>query len=133
AETGMDIFTYGSLMFPAVWQRVVRSEYRSAPALLPGFARYAVSGETYPGLVRQAGAAVNGVVYFDVDDADLLTLDVFEGSEYRREAVTVSLEADRNLVVETYVFTATGRLTNREWDPQAFRIAHFIDAYCPDR
>lgn len=129
----MHIFTYGSLMFPAVWQRVVRGAYRSAPAMLPGFARYEVTGETYPGMVRQAGSAVNGVLYFDVDAADVLTLDVFEGSEYRREEVMVSVEADCNVVASTYVFIAAGRLSRHDWDPQAFRMAHFIDAYCPDK
>lgn len=31
------------------------------------------------------------------------------------------------------VLTATERLTRRQCNPKAFCIAHFIDAYCPDR
>lgn len=128
----MHVFTYGSLMFPAVWERVVRGRYRSVPAMLPGYARYAVEGETYPGMVRQSDAAVNGVLYFDVDEADLLALDVFEGSEYRREQVRVSIAADENHVAATYLFTASDRLTRQPWEPEAFRIRHFMDAYCAD-
>jgi len=129
----MHVFTYGSLMFPAVWERVVRGKYRAVPAMLPGHARYEVSGETYPGMVLQADSAVNGVLYLDVDDADLLALDVFEGSEYRRDVVTVSVTAEENLTAVTYVFTADERLTDKTWEAESFRITHFMDAYCRDQ
>jgi len=129
----MHVFTYGSLMFPAVWERVVRGQYRAVAAMLPGHARYEVSGETYPGMVPQADSAVNGVLYLDVDDADLLALDVFEGSEYRRDVVTVSVTAEENLTAVTYVFTADERLTDKVWEAESFRITHFMDAYCRDQ
>ena len=129
----MHVFTYGSLMFPAVWERVVRGQYRAVAAMLPGHARYEVSGETYPGMVPQADSAVNGVLYLDVDDADLLALDVFEGSEYRRDVVTVSVTAEENLTAVTYVFTADERLTDKTWEAETFRITHFMDAYCRDQ
>ncbi|MDQ7968291.1 MAG: gamma-glutamylcyclotransferase family protein [Oxalicibacterium faecigallinarum] len=128
----MHVFTYGSLMFPVVWQRVVHGRYRSVPAMLPGYARYEVAGETYPGMVPKTASAVNGVLYLDVDEADLLSLDVFEGSEYRRDVVTVSVAADENLTAVTYVFTAAQRLTNRPWEADSFRITQFMDAYCRD-
>ncbi|GGI18984.1 gamma-glutamylcyclotransferase family protein [Oxalicibacterium faecigallinarum] len=128
----MHVFTYGSLMFPAVWQRVVHGRYRSVPAMLPGYARYEVAGETYPGMVPKTASAVNGVLYLDVDEADLLALDVFEGSEYRRDVVTVSVAADENLTAVTYVFTAMQRLTNRPWEAGSFRITQFMEAYCRD-
>lgn len=129
----MHVFTYGSLMFPAIWERVVRGQYRSVPAMLPGHARYEVTGETYPGMVPQADSAVNGVLYLDVDDADLLALDVFEGSEYRRDVVTVSVTAEENLTAVTYVFTADERLTDKVWEAESFRITPFMDAYCRDQ
>ncbi|MGZ5781655.1 MAG: gamma-glutamylcyclotransferase family protein, partial [Burkholderiaceae bacterium] len=65
------IFTYGSLMFPQVWQRVVRGQYHSANAIVSGYARYTIVGETYPAIIEQAGATVHGVVYFDVDEQDV--------------------------------------------------------------
>ena len=78
------IFTYGSLMFAEVWQRVVRGSYRSAPATIVDHARYALRGETYPGMIAEAGGTVLGVLYFAVDAQDLALLDAFEGTEYRR-------------------------------------------------
>jgi hypothetical protein len=90
---GVHLFTYGSLMFPAVWTRVVAGSYRSLPASLPGFRRRRVRGEDYPGLeradVRTAGEdpaamSVDGILYLDVAPADLDLLDEFEGADYRR-------------------------------------------------
>jgi len=86
------VFTYGSLMFPEVWQRVVRGDYRSAPAVLDGHARFALAGETYPGAIARSGAIVAGIVYFDVSDADVAALDAFEGSQYRRDRVRIRLD-----------------------------------------
>ena len=128
----MNVFTYGSLMFPDIWQRVAGDGHRFEPAFLPGYARYEIRGVPYPGLVRQKEAAVSGMLYFNVDDVDLRKLDIFEGAEYRRETVTVSLSADYNVVAETYVFMVPERLTMRTWDPQTFPVTRFIDTYCPD-
>ena len=85
----MHIFTYGSLMFPEIWQRVVRGDYRSAPATAPGYARYALADDTYPEMIVNEKATVEGVFYFDVDAQDVAALDAFEGSEYRRDSIDV--------------------------------------------
>lgn len=128
----MPVFTYGSLMFPAIWQRVVRGSYRALPATAAGFARYAVREATYPGMVREPGAAVEGVVYLDVDATDLAALDAFEGDEYRRETITVRLADGARLTADAYVFLAVQRLLPTPWEPEAFQAARFMASYCPD-
>ena len=126
----MHVFTYGSLMFPAIWQRVVRGAYRSEPAVLHDHARFALVDDTYPGVVPDVAAIVEGVLYRDVDMADIVALDTFEGSEYRRETVTVTLASGARAMAQTYVFLATHRLSAHSWEPQAFRMSRFIDTYC---
>ncbi len=79
----MHIFTYGSLMYPEVWSRVVRANYQSAPARIHGFQRRKVRGETYPCLIPGRGT-VEGRLYFDINRQDLERLDRFEGSQYDR-------------------------------------------------
>ncbi|HWV63502.1 MAG TPA: gamma-glutamylcyclotransferase family protein, partial [Oxalicibacterium sp.] len=114
----MHVFTYGSLMFPAVWRRVVRGSHRSLPAVLDGYARHAVRGELYPGIVHRPGASVEGVLYLDVNEAELAVLDGFEGSEYRRESVTVRTAADMQMVAaDAYLFLAGHRLSGEAWEP----------------
>lgn len=129
----MHIFTYGSLMFPEIWQRVVRGNYRSVTATLPGFARYALADDTYPGMVAQAEAAVEGVLYYDVAPPDLAALDAFEGREYRREKVNVVIESGGTVIACTYIFLAEQRLSGLPWEPQAFQMSRFIGTYCSDK
>ncbi|GGI55265.1 gamma-glutamylcyclotransferase family protein [Oxalicibacterium solurbis] len=127
----MHVFTYGSLMFPAVWRRVVRGSHRALPAVLEGYARHAVRGELYPGVVHRPGASVEGVLYLDVSEAELAVLDDFEGSEYRRESVMVRTAADMQMVAaDTYLFLAGHRLSGEAWERQHFRMTHFIAAHC---
>lgn len=128
-----NIFTYGSLMFPAVWQRVVRGQYRAEPATLADHARYALVDETYPGVVPQAGASVEGVLYRDVDTADVVALDTFEGIEYARREVVVTLDSGVAVQAGTYIFLLPQRLAGTSWEPAAFRMAQFLGTYCRDK
>ncbi|ABR90627.1 AIG2-related protein [Janthinobacterium sp. Marseille] len=120
-------------MFPEIWQRVVRGNYVSATATLPGFARYALADDTYPGMVAQANARVEGVLYYDVAPQDLAALDAFEGSEYRREDVNVVIESGKTVIACTYIFLAEQRLSGLPWEPQAFQMSRFIGTYCSDK
>lgn len=127
------IFTYGSLMFAPVWQRVVQGTYRSAPARLDNHARFAITGETYPGIVAMDGDSVAGVLYFDVSDRDIAALDAFEGIEYRREQVVVTLENGQSVVANTYIYLMTEKLSQLSWMPETFQLERFIGAYCRDK
>ena len=120
------IFTYGSLMFPRVWQRVVRGTYRSAPATVSDHARFAVTGQAYPGMVALPGAAVRGLVYFDVGAADIALLDAFEGEAYRRDVVEAVLENGSPAAVGTYIHIDKSALSAAPWDPDRFQIERFI-------
>ncbi len=129
----MHIFTYGSLMFPEVWTRVVRGGYRSAPARLDGFARFAIRDETYPGMVPMARGSVQGVLYFDVAAEDVAALDAFEGEQYRRDTVHVTPDAGEVLVAGAYIYLLPENLSESPWRPEAFRMARFLETYCRDK
>ena len=127
------VFTYGSLMFADVWQRVVAGQYRSAPAILPGYFRHALHDVSYPGIIPAAHASVTGVVYFDVSDADLLALDHFEGTDYRRiEASAIGTDG-APVQVQTYLFLHASRLTGLPWIPESFDLPQFLASYCRDK
>lgn len=129
----MHIFTYGSLMFPQIWQRVVRGNYRSAAATAPGYARYALADDTYPGMIARPQTTVEGVLYFDVDTQDVAALDAFEGSEYRRDQIDVVIDSGETVIACTYIFMAEQRLSSLPWEPQAFQMSRFIGSYCRDK
>ena len=127
------VFTYGSLMFAPVWQRVVSGRYRSEAADLAGYRRLAIVDETYPGIVEIDAGSVAGTLYLDVNDADLQALDDFEGTDYQRRAVQVTTPAGTLATAQTYVFLAPQRLASHDWNPAAFPLARFMATYCRDR
>lgn len=125
----LHVFAYGSLMFAPVWQRVVGGGYRSVPAVLDGYACHEVAGETYPGIIAVRDASVRGVLYLDVTAADIAALDAFEGPEYRRDSVRVSLESGATADAAAYVYLLPQRLSAAPWRPEAFSIERFIAAW----
>jgi gamma-glutamylcyclotransferase (GGCT)/AIG2-like uncharacterized protein YtfP len=129
---GTALFTYGSLMFPEVWEKVVAGRYAYSPAVVHDHARYAVRNATYPGMVAQPEARVEGVAYFDVSEPDIAALDAFEGDTYRRIHVPATLPSGEKVEVETYLFLHRAALSEQAWEPAAFQTQRFLDAYCAD-
>ena len=130
----MNIFTYGSLMFSEVWNKVVQGNYYSSSATLQGYRRFCIKNQSYPGL-RQTGGQdkVSGIVYLDINNQDLKLLDAFEGGYYERVPVTVDLENSSinshvYLIRDQYLYLAT----ENQWDPEDFykkSIGDFVATY----
>lgn len=127
------VFTYGSLMFFEVWTRVVEGDYRSMRAHLDGHARFEVREQTYPGMVAQQNSQVEGVLYLDVDAADLARLDHFEGDDYVRATLEVACDDGIARASETYLYRLTDRLQKTLWQPDGFAMQRFLDTYCRDK
>ena len=120
----MHLFTYGTLMFPAVWRLVVGRDFRTAPATVNGFRVRRAAGQLFP--VMYAGDAedvVRGRVYFDLDDTTLRLLDKFESSLYERRALNAKLtEGGRTFRCEAYLLPSrNGRYASDEaWSSEWF-------------
>ena len=117
-----NLFTYGSLMFAPVWDSLVGSHYRSEPAVLGGYRRFAVKGEDYPVIKPDpTHSCVEGVVYYDVSADDVARLDEFEGEYYLRKVVHV-IAGGRRVPAEVYSLRPqyyTIALP-QPWDPDKF-------------
>ena len=127
------VFTYGSLMFAEVWQRVVRGHYASHAARLDGYRRFAVRDDTYPGIVTSSDSSVEGLVYTDVDAADLARLDDFEGDLYARIDAVATDPHGRAVKVQTYLCLDASYLSDQPWLPESFALSHFLETYCRDK
>jgi gamma-glutamylcyclotransferase (GGCT)/AIG2-like uncharacterized protein YtfP len=115
-----NVFTYGSLMFPTVWARVVRGDYRSTEAAIHGFRRVRVRDCQHPALIVSANAApIMGRLYYDVSATDVARLDHFETSNYARVAIAVSV-ADHGVSAHAYLALNAYSLLNEDWN-----VAHF--------
>ena len=127
-----NVFTYGSLMFPVVWDRVVQGHYRSSEASIHGFQRLRIRGEHYPALIINPNAgSLTGRVYFDVSASDIARLDHFETSDYARVSIAVTI-AGKALAADAYLALKPETLEQMEWSPETFEvegIASFLATY----
>ncbi|MDH4204713.1 MAG: gamma-glutamylcyclotransferase [Desulfobacteraceae bacterium] len=118
----MNIFAYGTLLIPCVMYAVTAREFRFKNAILKGYARFTVKGESYPGIIPVADAVTKGIVYFDVDKLSLERLDDFEGNLYQRKPVRVETEEREIRDAKTYVIKPEyrGCLSWERWDVRKF-------------
>lgn len=130
----MNVFTYGSLMFPEVWQRVTGRSAVGEPASLSGFEARCLRDVSYPMLIPVPGAETPGILYRSVDPDALERLDLFEGEEYRRIRVTVAPRALCAVPAEVYTSARTddSAILPVVWDPIIFariHLARFLQDY----
>lgn len=119
----MHVFTYGSLMFPEVWQIVVGREFESVEGFVTGYSVFRVRRGAYPGLIATpAQEVVRGLVYLDVDAASIARLDRFEGRFYERHSLAVACSDGRRRTADAYVVPERNRrgLTAEPWTASEF-------------
>ncbi|ACR12087.1 gamma-glutamylcyclotransferase family protein [Teredinibacter turnerae] len=134
----MNVFTYGSLMYPPVWQRIVQYHYEHNAATIYGYERVGVRDEPYPMLVPAGtSSVVEGVLYRNITPDDLARLDAFEGDFYDRISVDVVLTDGSVVQGMVYLANAYGRQYALEtpWDMALFeaegmqRFNNLYDGY----
>lgn len=96
------LFAYGTLQIPKVFERVTGRVQPGIPARLEGYRRYPLKGLSYPAILPESGASVEGLVYSDLDAAIWARLDAFEDSFYLRIPVEVSVSSGERLRAQTY-------------------------------
>ena len=119
----MHVFTYGSLMFPEVWQIVVGRDFETVEGEVAGYSIFRVSDAEYPGItVADDGGGVRGLVYLDVDDAAVARLDRFEGSLYDRACLSIDCADGVSRSANAYVISESNRhaLTAETWTAEEF-------------
>ena len=121
----MNVFTYGTLMFPEVWQMVVGRTFPTVKASLDCHSVLKIHGAVYPGMVRTDDASIaQGLAYLDVDAAAFKRLDLFEGDTYSRELVTITCADGHERDAYTYLVRDDQRhvLTGNPWTAQEFLV-----------
>ena len=130
----MNIFTYGTLMIPDVMYAVTAREFRFKNAVLRGYARFTVKGESYPGIIPATDAVTEGIIYFDVDESSFERLDAFEGDLYQRIPILAEMKGGKICNAEAYVIRPNFRnhLSSSEWNIKEFAQKHlktFLETY----
>ncbi len=120
------VFTYGTLLFPEVFEAVTGRVFVSLDAAVAGLVRYGVRDAVFPGVVVGRNDRLDGRVYLDVDPRTLARLDRFEDVLYERRQVKAHLADGRTLTADAWVVPPrhAGELDGVPWDPVAFRRQH---------
>lgn len=127
----MHLFTYGTLTFPEVWDRISIGMFPSRPAILRGYSMFRVKDAVYPGIIRSdAVSEVHGVLYDDLDEDTLFELDTYESSFYDRLPVKVMVAEGAEVECHAYIVPDSRKdlLTDERWDKEWFR-AHELQRY----
>jgi gamma-glutamylcyclotransferase (GGCT)/AIG2-like uncharacterized protein YtfP len=132
----MHVFTYGTLMYPEVWQAVVGRMFDTVEGTAAGYAIYRVADAVFPGIVAAGeNDVVRGVVYLNVEHASLARLDLFEDDFYERQSLWIDCDDGERRAADAYVVPAENRevLTGERWDRAAFvasgGLEHFISRF----
>ena len=98
-----NLFVYGMLRFPEVTERLLGRALEGTAATLAGYRVHDLKDRDYPGILAEACAEVQGLLYLDVPAEALAILDDWEDDEYRRTPVIVR-SAGAEVRAETYVW-----------------------------
>jgi gamma-glutamylcyclotransferase (GGCT)/AIG2-like uncharacterized protein YtfP len=132
----MNIFTYGTLMFPEVWRAVVGREFPAVAGALRGYSAFRVRDAVYPGVLKLNGnTVVDGILYLDVDEPTVARLDRFEGELYVRPSVTIACADGRERIADTYVVPPqhaeilTAEPWTRDWFLSSGSLEEFLQQF----
>jgi gamma-glutamylcyclotransferase (GGCT)/AIG2-like uncharacterized protein YtfP len=119
------IFTYGSLMYKPVCQRVLKTTDSplTQKAILQGYNRFKVPDMPYPGIKPAAPHSnVVGLILYLADESYYDLLDLYEGNEYERRTVKVSVVEGgvETEDVECDVYVFVGEMGKDEWSFEEF-------------
>lgn len=109
--------------------QAIKDLHTFTPATLDGYSRHRVLGADYPAIIADSGGSVIGIFATGLTDANMVKLDFFEGSEYRRAKVDITLatagsdQTAGDLVrsASTYIYLNPDALEDGEWDFEHFR------------
>jgi gamma-glutamylcyclotransferase (GGCT)/AIG2-like uncharacterized protein YtfP len=128
------LFFFGTLMHHEVLETVldrrVADHETTEPAILHGYRRERAAAASYPVLVRDKGARVEGRLLHRPSERCILRINHFEDEEYRASRVTVTVGRNR---LAAWVFlpldhVAMMRPSGEPWHLDHWAAQH-LDAY----
>jgi len=122
----VDLFVYGTLLFPEVLAALLGRVPPREPAAAAGWRVAALPGRRYPGLVPDPHGLAHGLVITGLSRAEGRLLDAYEDGDYRLGMIDL---ADGRSC-PTYVWR--GEVLPHDWNPHSFAGDHLTDyvAHC---
>ena len=133
----MNLFVYGTLLFPEIRELVGGREFRAEPAYINGYRVLQVRDATFPGLLKSGLETdqADGEILLDLSPSELARFDAYEDSFYVRENVEVKFtDHDSRSEEEAMVYVVPKRLAStvlteepwtRDWFDKHHRAEFF--------
>ncbi|MDF1813341.1 MAG: gamma-glutamylcyclotransferase [Verrucomicrobiales bacterium] len=126
----MNIFVYGTLLFPEIRKMVGGRDFTSRAARVKGYQIFQVSGADFPGVVR-AGQShhITGEILYDLTPDEVMRMDCYEDQFYIRKTIEAEeLDSGKKLAAEIYEIPedfAGDILSNTTWTKQWFEENYY--------
>ena len=124
----MALFLYGTLMDVDVMAKVLDRAFSArelVPATLPSWRRRAVRNASYPVIVPDPSAEVEGYLFAGPSACDLARIRHFESEEYLTEPVRVELAGGYWVAAQAFVaLDGVFALDDADWDLERWRACH---------
>jgi gamma-glutamylcyclotransferase (GGCT)/AIG2-like uncharacterized protein YtfP len=124
--TASPLFVYGTLRDADILAAVLARPIAIAAlrrAIAPGYCTVYFPNRVYPALVPAAEAAARGLLIEGLGVQDQMVLDVFEGEEYRRETIDVTVECT-HLRADAYLPVLAIDPAAPEWSLEDWTARH---------
>ena len=121
-----NLFVYGTLEIPQVMKKLLGTVPDTESVVLRDYARYMLVNRSYPGIIKQDGSQVNGLLYRDISAKYLKILDRYEDKFYRRRIVHVENTRGHAKKAWAYIIPQHHKyeLSNVPWDKTSFIQQH---------
>src|SRR5690606_13576225 len=118
-----NVFCYGTLMWPDIWQHTVRNDYVVKDAVITSFKCLRVKQKNYPALIRTHGEnsendIVTGKVYFDINAHDYIRIQEHIGKEFEIiDGVCKTIDSEIPIPVKLFLWKTEHRslLSSEVW------------------
>lgn len=125
----MNLFVYGTLLFPKIREAVGGRQFASIPARLAGYRIFRVRDAHFPGIVSSAEDCwIEGEILLDLSAEELQRFDRYEDSFYRRTTVRVLTDKQEEWEAGVYEIppeNAEALLTDQTWTRSWFAERHY--------
>lgn len=130
-----NIFVYGTLLSPAILEKLTGKSFKTSEVILAGYKRICVKNRDYPAIIQQEGSKTVGLLIENMDDLSLAIISFYEGDEYEKKKVTVNSDG-KSTTALTFVWVKGNELLDdEEWDFQHFEktfLEHYLEVVIPE-
>ena len=112
-------------MFEDILTGVIGCQASCTPATLAGWQRHALNNRTYPGALPSLSpeARIEGMLWTGLSAQAIQALDAFEGEEYIRQTVVVTISSGQQMTADIYKWRWPESVEG-QWDTETFIKQH---------